>query len=62
MNRATPTELRQSLEAANTFIRNGIPFICVPYTSNTERNALIEMSQKALEQAANHQQQQEGGE
>ncbi len=50
MNRATPVTLRGSLEAARTFAKAGIDFICVPVLNESDRIDLVNQAAGRFEQ------------
>lgn len=50
MNRASPANLRQSLEVANTYAKVGIDFVCIPVLSETDRVELTNQGALRIEQ------------
>lgn len=48
MNRASPVELRQSLEMANALASAGIRFVPVPVINDAEFNILVDESSKII--------------
>lgn len=49
MNRASPVELRQSLEMANALASAGIRFVPVPAINDAGFNRLVEESRKIID-------------
>lgn len=49
MNRASPVELRQSLEMANALASAGIRFVPVPVINDAEFNRLVYESRKIID-------------
>lgn len=49
MERASPINVRKSLEMVELFKSAGIDFIPVPVATEEERNAMIEMAMSKLE-------------
>lgn len=49
MNRASPVELRQSLEMANAFASAGIRFVPVPVINDAGFNRLVDESSKIID-------------
>lgn len=49
MNRASPVELRQSLEMANALASAGIRFVPVPVINDAEFNRLADESRKIID-------------
>lgn len=52
MKRASPVQLRQSLEVANTFVKHGILFVCMPAVDEADHANLVSQSQERLERLA----------
>lgn len=52
MNRASPSELRKSLEAAQALVRAGILFVPMPVLSETDHAALASQMHDRLETMA----------
>jgi hypothetical protein len=52
MNRASPIDLRKAAEVANTFLKAGILFVCVPVLDEADHAALVEQSGRRLDQMA----------
>lgn len=51
VERATPIQTRQALQAAQTLARHGVEFICIPVV-NGNRLELMEQFNKAMEALA----------
>lgn len=49
MNRASPVELRKALETANTFVKAGIRFICVPVFDDKDHDELLSLVHQRME-------------
>ena len=49
MKKASPVELRQSLEMANALASAGIRFVPVPVVNNAEFNRLVDESMKIID-------------
>lgn len=49
MNKASPVELRQSLEMANALASAGIRFVSVPVVNDAEFNKLVDESRKIID-------------
>lgn len=49
MNRASPVELRQSLEMANALASAGIRFVPVPVINDAGFNRLVDESRKIID-------------
>ena len=49
MNKASPVELRQSLEMANSLASEGIRFVPVPVINDAEFNRLVDESMKIID-------------
>ena len=45
LERASPAELRKSLEIANLFVKNGIRFVCMPCADDTD---FVGLTQEAV--------------
>lgn len=52
MNRASPADLRKSLEVANTLAKHGIGFVCVPTLGDEDRDQLIGQGAERMEKLA----------
>ncbi|MBF8780986.1 DUF1382 family protein [Pseudomonas fulva] len=52
MNRASPVQLRQALQMANTFVSHGIRFVCVPVTDEADHASLLAQVDECLERLA----------
>lgn len=52
MKRATPTQLRQSLEVANTLVKYGIHFVCIPVVDEADGANLAHQAAERLERLA----------
>ncbi len=52
MNRAHPAQLRGAGEVAQTFIKAGILFVCVPVLSDDDHKDLVRQSEDRLERLA----------
>lgn len=52
MNRASPADLRKSLEVANTLAKHGIGFVCIPTLSDEDRDQLIGQGAERMEKLA----------
>ena len=52
MNRAHPAQLRGAGEVAQTFIRHGILFVCMPVLSDEDQIDLVRQSEDRLERLA----------
>lgn len=52
MKRANPAQLRQSLEVANTLVKHGIPFVCMPVVDEAYGVNLSSQAAKRLERMA----------
>ncbi|MCV4285072.1 DUF1382 family protein [Pseudomonas capsici] len=50
MSRANPPALRSSLEAAHTYAKAGIDFICVPVLSESDKIDLVNKAAGRFEQ------------
>lgn len=48
MKRASPVELRQSLEMANALASEGIRFVPVPVINDVEFNRIVDASRKII--------------
>ena len=61
MNRASPVDLRKSLEAANSLARIGIRFVPIPVATEEEFQTLAAELSRRLEQIAVKAEMNEGG-
>ena len=61
MNRASPVDLRTSLEIANNLARIGIRFVPIPVATDEEFQALAAELSRKLEQMAVEGEKKEGG-
>jgi hypothetical protein len=52
MKRANPTQLRQSLEVANSLVKHGIRFVCMPVVDETDGVNLLSQAAERLERMA----------
>ncbi|MBP5060225.1 DUF1382 family protein [Pseudomonas chlororaphis] len=52
MKRASPVQLRQSLEVANTMVRHGIRFVCMPVVDEADGANLANQAAERLERMA----------
>ena len=52
MKRATPAQLRQSLEMANTMVKHGIRFVCMPVVDEADHLNLATQATERLERLA----------
>ncbi|WP_439864514.1 DUF1382 family protein [Pseudomonas antarctica] len=52
MKRANPAQLRQSLEVANTLIKHGIRFVCMPVVDEADGVNLSSQAAERLERMA----------
>lgn len=52
MKRANPAQLRQSLEVANTLVRHGILFVCMPVVDESDLLNLASQAAERLERIA----------
>ena len=52
MKRANPTQLRQSLEMANTMVKHGIRFVCMPVVDEADLANLASQATERLERMA----------
>lgn len=52
MKRAHPAQLRGAGEVAQTFIRHGILFVCMPVLSDEDQIDLVRQSEDRLERLA----------
>lgn len=52
MNRASPAQLRKSLEVASAFAKAGINFVCMPVVDEADHANLSSQSQDRLERMA----------
>ena len=48
MKRANPAQLRQSLEVANTLVKHGIRFVCMPVVDEADGMNLASQPLSAL--------------
>lgn len=53
MNRASPVEMRQALEAAQAYKAAGILFVAIPVFSEEEKRARVEEAYVRMGQATN---------
>lgn len=61
MNRASPVDLRKSIEIANYLARIGIRFVPIPVATDEEFQALAAELSRKLEQMAVEAEKDEGG-
>ena len=52
MKRANPAQLRQSLEVANTLVKHGIRFVCMPVVDESDHANLASQAAERLERMA----------
>lgn len=52
MKRANPAQLRQSLEMANTMVKHGIRFVCMPVVDEADHLNLATQATERLERLA----------
>ena len=52
MKRANPAQLRQSLEMANTMVKHGIRFVCMPVVDEADGMNLSSQAAERLERLA----------
>ena len=52
MKRASPIQLRQSLEMANTMVKHGIRFVCMPVVDESDFLNLASQATERLERMA----------
>lgn len=52
MKRANPAQLRQSLEVANTLVKHGIRFVCMPVVDESDFLNLASQAAERLERMA----------
>jgi hypothetical protein len=52
MNRASPVQLRKSLEVASAFAKAGIRFVCMPVVDEADHANLVDQAQERLERIA----------
>lgn len=52
MKRANPAQLRQSLEMANTMVKHGIRFVCMPVVDEADLQNLAGQASERLERMA----------
>lgn len=52
MKRANPAQLRQSLEVANTMVKHGIRFVCMPVVDEADMANLASQAAERLERLA----------
>ncbi|KRP44084.1 DUF1382 family protein [Pseudomonas poae] len=52
MKRPNPAQLRQSLEMANTIVRHGIRFVCMPVVDEADLANLASQAEERLERMA----------
>lgn len=52
MKRASPAELRQSIEAANALVKHGIRFVCIPVVDEADGANLASQAAERFERMA----------
>ncbi len=52
MNRASPAQLRKSLEVASAFAKAGIRFVCLPVVDEADHANLAEQAIERMERIA----------
>jgi hypothetical protein len=52
MKRASPVQLRQSLEVAHTLVKHGIRFVCIPVVDEADGVNLSNQAAERLERMA----------
>jgi hypothetical protein len=52
MNRASPVQLRKSLELAHAFAKDGVNFVCIPVVDEADHANLAGQAQERLERIA----------
>jgi hypothetical protein len=52
MKRASPVQLRQSLEVAHTLVKHGIRFVCIPVVDEADAANLAHQATERLERMA----------
>lgn len=52
MKRASPVQLRQSLEMANTMVKHGIRFVCMPVVDEADGMNLASQAAERMERIA----------
>ena len=52
MKRANPAQLRQSLEMANTMVKHGIRFVCMPVVDEADMANLASQAAERFERMA----------
>lgn len=52
LERVSPVEMRQSLELVSQFKKAGVGFIPLPYVTEAERQALLKLLDKKLDDMA----------
>ena len=52
MKRANPAQLRQSIEMANTMVKHGIRFVCMPVVDEADGMNLSSQAAERLERMA----------
>jgi len=52
MKRANPAQLRQSLEVANTLVKHGIRFVCMPVVDEADGMNLASQAAERMERMA----------
>ena len=52
MRRANPAQLRQSLEMANTMVKHGIRFVCMPVVDEADMANLASQATERMERMA----------
>ncbi len=52
MKRANPAQLRQSLEVANTLVKHGIRFVCMPVVDEADGMNLASQATERFERMA----------
>ena len=52
MKRASPAQLRQSIEVANVMVKHGIRFVCMPVVDESDFLNLASQAEERLERIA----------
>ena len=52
MKRATPAQLHQSLEMANTMVKHGIRFVCIPVVDEADMANLASQAAERFDRLA----------
>jgi hypothetical protein len=52
MNRASPVQLRKSLDVAHAFAKAGVNFVCMPVVDEADHANLADQAQERLERIA----------